>query len=405
MNDFVFCSPTKFVFGRGMVDRTGAEMAAAGFKRVLVVYGQGSAVRSGLLDRVTASLDEAGVAHVEKGGVRPNPEVEWVREAIEFARAEQVDGVLAIGGGSTIDASKAVAFGVPYEGDVWDFFAKGQPIEACLPIASVLTIPAAGSEASSSCVISNDAENRKLGTNGNIFRPKLAILDPELTFTLPPYQTAAGVTDMISHVCERFFSGVGAVPVTDNIATGLIRALMDATPVVMEDPEDYDARATIMWAGTLAHNDIAGCGRGLVPTARAGGWESHGLEHELSAHHPEITHGAGLAVVMPAWMRFVWRNDLQRFLDFAEGVFGIEPVEEEYAPRDEAVEDAVTAAIDELQAFFRSIGMPARLADFGLTADDIDPLIQTLRMNKGEQFGAFQKLTLDDARTIYESSL
>ena len=405
MNDFVFCSPTKFVFGRGMVDRTGAEMADAGFKRVLVVYGQGSAVRSGLLDRVTASLDEAGVAHVEKGGVRPNPEVEWVREAIEFARAEQVDGVLAIGGGSTIDASKAVAFGVPYEGDVWDFFAKGQPIEACLPIASVLTIPAAGSEASSSCVISNDAENRKLGTNGNIFRPKLAILDPELTFTLPPYQTAAGVTDMISHVCERFFSGVGAVPVTDNIATGLIRALMDATPVVMEDPEDYDARATIMWAGTLAHNDIAGCGRGLVPTARAGGWESHGLEHELSAHHPEITHGAGLAVVMPAWMRFVWRNDPQRFLDFAEGVFGIEPVEEEYAPRDEAVEDAVTAAIDELQAFFRSIGMPARLADFGLTADDIDPLIQTLRMNKGEQFGAFQKLTLDDARAIYESSL
>lgn len=405
MNDFVFCSPTKFVFGRGMVDRAGAEMADAGFKRVLVVYGQGSAVRSGLLDRVTASLDEAGVAHVEKGGVRPNPEVEWVREAIEFARAEQVDGVLAIGGGSTIDASKAVAFGVPYEGDVWDFFAKGQPIEACLPIASVLTIPAAGSEASSSCVISNDAENRKLGTNGNIFRPKLAILDPELTFTLPPYQTAAGVTDMISHVCERFFSGVGAVPVTDNIATGLIRALMDATPVVMEDPEDYDARATIMWAGTLAHNDIAGCGRGLVPTARAGGWESHGLEHELSAHHPEITHGAGLAVVMPAWMRFVWRNDPQRFLDFAEGVFGIEPVEEEYAPRDEAVEDAVTAAIDELQAFFRSIGMPARLADFGLTADDIDPLIQTLRMNKGEQFGAFQKLTLDDARTIYESSL
>ena len=405
MNDFVFCSPTKFVFGRGMVDRTGAEMADAGFKRVLVVYGQGSAVRSGLLDRVTASLDEAGVAHVEKGGVRPNPEVEWVRDAIEFARAEQVDGVLAIGGGSTIDASKAVAFGVPYEGDVWDFFAKGQPIEACLPIASVLTIPAAGSEASSSCVISNDAENRKLGTNGNIFRPKLAILDPELTFTLPPYQTAAGVTDMISHVCERFFSGVGAVPVTDNIATGLIRALMDATPVVMEDPEDYDARATIMWAGTLAHNDIAGCGRGLVPTARAGGWESHGLEHELSAHHPEITHGAGLAVVMPAWMRFVWRNDPQRFLDFAEGVFGIEPVEEEFAPRDEAVEDAVTAAIDELQAFFRSIGMPARLADFGLTADDIDPLIQTLRMNKGEQFGAFQKLTLDDARTIYESSL
>ena len=405
MNDFVYYSPTKFVFGRGVVDQAGAEMAAAGFARVLIVYGQGSVVRTGVLDRVVASLDAAGVSHVKAGGVRPNPEVSWVRDAIKTARAEQVDGVLAVGGGSTIDAAKAVAFGVPYDGDVWDFFAKKQPIQACLPIASVLTIPAAGSEGSSSCVISNDAENLKVGTNGDIFRPKLAIMDPEVTFTLPAYQTAAGVTDMIAHICERFFSGVGAVPVTDNIASGLVQALIDAAPVVLEDPENYDARATIMWAGTLAHNDIAGCGRSLSPTARAGGWESHGLEHELSAHHPEITHGAGLAVIMPAWMRYVWRTDPQRFLDFAEGVFGIEPVEEEYAPRDEAVEDAVTAAIDELQAFFRSIGMPARLADFGLTADDIDPLLETLRVNKGDPFGAFQKLTMEDARAIYESAL
>ncbi len=405
MNDFVYHSPTKFVFGRGMTDSIGEHMAAEGFGHVLLVYGQGSVERTGVLARVKSSLEQAGISYVEAGGVRPNPEVEWVRAAIETARAGQVDGVLAVGGGSTIDASKAVGFGVPYDGDVWDFFTQKATIEKCLPIAVVLTIPAAGSEGSASCVISCDAENRKVGASGDIFRPKLAIMDPEVTFTLPPYQTAAGVTDMIAHICERYFSGVGAVPVTDNIATGLINALIDEAPRVLDDQEDYDARAAIMWAGTLAHNDIAGCGRSFSPTARAGGWESHALEHELSAHHPEITHGAGLAIVMPAWMRYVWRSDPQRFLDFAAAVFGIEPVEEEFAERDEAVEDAVTAAIDELQAFFRSLGMPARLADFGLTADDIDPLLETLRVNKGAEFGSFQKLTLEDARAIYESCL
>ncbi len=403
MNDFTFYSPTRFVFGRGYVDRTGAELEGCGFTKVLLAYGQGSVERSGVLGRVRESLEAAGVSYVEKGGVRPNPEVEWVREAIELARAEQVDGILAVGGGSVIDAAKATAFGVPYDGDVWDIFDNRATIGECLPIAVVLTIPAAGSEASGSCVISNDAENRKVGTSGDVFRPRLAVMDPEVTFTLPPYQTAAGVTDMIAHICERYFSGVGAVPVTDNIATGLVNALMDATPRVLEDPEDYDARATIMWAGMLAHNDIAGCGRSLNPEARAGGWESHGLEHEVSAHHPKVTHGAGLAVVMPAWMRYVWREDPQRFLDFAEAVFGIEPVDEGYAPREEAVEDAVTAAIDELQAFFRDSGMPATLGDFGLTPDDIDPLLVTLRKNKGEKFGAFKTLDMDDARAIYES--
>ncbi len=403
MNDFVFYSPTKFVFGRDAIPQTGEQLAAANFQKVLLVYGQGSVVRSGVLERVKASLDAAGVAYVEAGGARPNPEVNWVRETIQKAREAQVDSVLAIGGGSVIDAAKATAFGVPYEGDVWDFFIKKLPIKECLPIAVVLTIPAAGSEASASCVISCDAENRKLGVSGDVFRPKFAFMDPQVTFLLPPYQTAAGVTDMIAHICERYFSGVGAVPVTDNIATGLIVALMEAAPRVMEQPDDYDARATIMWAGTLAHNDLAGCGRGLNPTARAGGWESHALEHELSAHHPEITHGAGLAVVLPAWMRYVWRTDPQRFLDFASDVFGIEPVEEEYCPREEAVEDAVTAAIDELQAFFRSLGMPATLGDFDLTPDDVPALLETLRASKGEPFGAFQKLTMEDARAIYLS--
>lgn len=404
MNDFVFCSPTKFVFGRGYVSKTGEELAAIGLGNVLLVYGQGSVERTGTLDRVRESLDAAGVKHVDKGGVRPNPEVSWVRDAIALAREHAVDGVLAVGGGSVIDAAKATAFGIPYEGDVWDFFDGKAVIEQCLPVSAVLTIPAAGSEASSSCVISNDELSLKRGTNSDLFRPKVAIMDPELTFTLPPYQTAAGVTDMIAHICERFFSGVGAVPVTDNIATGIIVALMEAAPRVLEDPEDYDARATIMWSGMLAHNGLAGCGRSLNPTARAGGWESHALEHELSAHYPQITHGAGLAIVLPAWMRHVWRTDPQRFLDFADAVFGIEPVEDDLEPRDEAVADAVEAAIDELQGFFCSLGMPRTLAEFGLSPEDIEKLIPTLLSTKGEPFGAFTPLTMNDARAIYASA-
>ena len=404
MNDFIFHSPTKFVFGRGYVDHVGTEMRQLGFQKVLVVYGQGSVVRTGTLARVLASLENAGISYVEAGGARPNPEVTFVREAITLARESEVSGILAVGGGSAIDAAKAVSFGVPYDGDVWDFFAHHQPIERCLPLAVVLTIPAAGSEGSGSCVISNDAENRKLGVSGDVFRPRLSIMDPELTFTLPPYQTAAGVTDMIAHVCERYFSGVGAVPLTDSIACGIIRTLIEEAPKVLANPDDYDARANIMWAGTLAHNDLAGCGRSLSPTVRAGGWESHALEHELSAHHTEVAHGAGLAVIMPAWMRHVWRHDPQRFLAFARDVFGIEPAED-YEPIDEAVQDAVTAAIDELQAFFVSMGMPSHLRAFGLEAADIEPLLQTLRINKGETFGAFMPLTMEDAHAIYESAL
>ena len=404
MNDFIFHSPTKFVFGRDYADKVGEEVAALGARKVLIAYGKGSVERTGTLARVEESLGKAGIAFVKKGGVRPNPEVGWVREAIALVRENDIDCILAVGGGSVIDAAKATAFGVPYDGDVWDFFCKKATIKECLPIAVVLTIPAAGSEGSGSCVISNDELNLKSGASGDIFRPAVAIMDPTLTFTLPAYQTAAGVTDMIAHICERYFSGVDAVPVTDNIATGLINALMEAAPVVLEDPENYDARAAIMWAGTLAHNDIAGCGRSLNPAARAGGWESHALEHELSAHHPQITHGAGLAIILPAWMRYVWRENPQRFLDFAAAVFGIEPVDDEFEPEEEAIADAVEAAIDELQGFFISLGMPRTLSDFDMSPDEIDALLVTLKENKGEPFGAFKKLTMDDARAIYESA-
>lgn len=411
MNDFAFSCPTRFVFGRGVCDRTGEELGAAGFSRVLVVYGQGSVVRTGTLDRVITSLDAAGIAHEELSGVRPNPEVGLVCEGVELARSFKADLVLGVGGGSVIDTAKAVAIGVPYEGDVWGLFVgAAKPVaEGKLPVACVLTIPAAGSESSASAVITNDELQLKRGLSSELHRPVLAIMDPELTLTLPPYQTAAGITDMIAHVMERFFSSVGPVSVTDNIACGIIRSLIEEAPRVLSDPNDYDARANVMWAGTLAHNDIAGLGRNASPTGRAGGWESHALEHELSAHDARITHGAGLAVIFPAWMRYVWRESPERFLAFGRGVFGIEPVDPEQdgvdVTREEAIEDAVTATIDALQDFFTSMGMPRTLTELGVSADQIPSFLPTLEKNKGSVFGDLKRLTLDDARAIYESAL
>jgi alcohol dehydrogenase YqhD (iron-dependent ADH family) len=410
MNDFVYYAPTHFVFGRGVTDQTGEKLSELGHKKALVVYGQGSVVRTGTLKRVLDSLDAAGIEHAELAGARPNPEVTLVRQGISQAREKNVDVILAVGGGSVIDTAKAISLGVAYEGDVWDIFMKKvSPVAEGKPaVADVLTLPAAGSEGSDSCVISNDELSLKRGVSTPLNRPELSIMDPELTFTLPAYQTAAGVTDMCAHIMERYFSAAGDVPVTDQVACGLIRSLIETAPVAIANPNDYDARASIMWAGTLAHNDIAGLGRNAVPTKRAGGWESHALEHELSAHDPKITHGAGLAVIFPAWMRYVWRENPQRFLSFGRDVFDIEPVDEEDGvdvTPDEAVADAVEATIDELQAFFVSLGMPRTLGELGVTAEDIPELLVTLKENHGEKFGEFKPLTMDDCRKIYESAL
>ena len=398
MNDFSFFSPTKFIFGKGVTDKVGDHLADYGFKRVLVVYGKGSVVSNGTLKRVTDSLHSAGIEFVEHGGVRPNPEITSVRAGLEKAREFEIDLVLAIGGGSVIDCAKSIGVSYDYKGDPWDFSSKKAPITHSLPVACVLTIPAAGSEASDSCVISNDELGLKSGMNSDIIRPKFAFMDPELTFTLPTYQTVAGITDMIAHICERFFSGVGPVPVTDNIAVGLIRAIMAEAPIVLEDPTNYDARANIMWSSTLAHNGIAGIGRGIG--GRVGDWSSHGLEHELSALDTTITHGAGLAVIMPAWMRYVCEADVGRFVLFAHELFGIDPADES----EQAYLDAAYAGIDALQEFFVSLGMPETLDDFGLSKDDIEKMIPTLIENKGEEFGSFKKLNADDARAIYKSA-
>lgn len=401
MNDFIFHSPTKYIFRRGAADDVGKELSSQGSRNILIVYGGSSAVKSGLIDRVKTSLADAGLNYRELSGIRPNPEVTQVREGIRILRESSCDSLLAIGGGSVIDCAKAIAVGANYDNDVWDFFSGKAKIKSALPVSAVLTLPAAGSEGSSSCVISNDKAAAKRGASSDLIRPRIAFMDPESTYTLPPYHTAAGVTDMIAHICERYFSGQAPVAVTDAIATSLVRTLVEAAPTALAHPTDYSARSTIMWAGTLAHNDLAGCGRAASIIQRAGGWESHALEHELSAVDPRITHGAGLAVIMPAWMRHVWRVDPSRFVSFGRDVFGITPENNS----NEAYSTAALKTIKSLQSFFVSMGMPSSLKEFGTTAADIDKMLDGLEKSKGRQFGAFKILTRDDARAIYLDAL
>lgn len=390
MENFEFVSPTHFVFGRGAEEQVGAKLAERGAAKVLLHFGGQSAVKSGLVDRVKASLDAQGVQHVELGGVRPNPEITLVREGVALCKEHGIDWVLAVGGGSVIDSAKAIAVGAHYNGDVWDFFETKRQTDDVLPIAVVLTIPAAGSEASKNTVVSNDALQMKSGYPNNAQRPKLAFMNPELTFTLPPFQTAAGLTDMFCHLLERFFDDVGAVPVTDNLCLSLMRTVRAEAPRVLAEPDNYDARANVMWAGMLCHQGLAGVGRHED-------WATHGLEHELSALYPEITHGAGLAVMFPAWMEYVHGENPERFAFYGREVFGL-------APTGDADADALSA-IDETRAFFASLGMPTTLAELGVGEDDIEKMIPTLKANKGEPFGSFKKLSMDDAREIYRLAL
>ena len=390
MENFEFVSPTHFVFGRNAEQKVGAKLAERGATRVLLHYGGSSAVKSGLIDRVKASLAEAGIVCVELGGVRPNPEITLVREGVALCKREGVDWILAVGGGSVIDSAKAIANGACIEEDVWELFETKRPNPHVLPIAVVLTIPAAGSEASKNTVISNDELQRKSGYGNDFQRPKLAFMNPELTFTLPEYQTAAGITDMFAHLLERFFDDMGAVPVTDNLNLSLMRTVRAEAPRVLVDPENYDARANIMWAGMLCHQGLAGVGRHED-------WATHALEHELSAFNPAITHGAGLAVMFPAWMEYVYDANPARFAQYGREVFGLATTGD--------VEDDALSAIDETRAFFASLGMPTTLAELDVCEDDIEKMIPTLRANKGEVFGSFKKLTMDDARAIYRIAL
>lgn len=385
MNNFTFCSPTKYVFGRDKESLTGQLTVEMGSKRVLIVYGKGSVVRSGLLDRVKQSLTTSQVEYFELGGINPNPTDDRVYEGIELCRANNIDGLIAVGGGSAIDTAKAIAGGVPYEGDFWDFFAGKAVMTDALPVGVVLTIPAAGSEGSGNSVITKlDGLHKISLRTESALRPKFAVMNPELTFTLPPYQTASGIADMMTHIYERYFTNTPDVEVTDRVSEGVLKAIITEAPRVMAEPENYEARANIMWCGTLAHNGICG-------TGRQEDWVSHFMEHELSAVYG-VTHGAGLAVIVPAWLTFMVEHNPGKVAQFARRVWDVVETDDR---------KAALQGIEKLKQFYKSIGMPITLKELGIDNPDIDLLVKKLHENKGQIIGGYYRLTPTETTQIY----
>ena len=386
MENFQFYSPTEFVFGKDQEDNAGALVKKHGGSNVLIHYGGGSAVRSGLLERVKASLDKAGVKYIELGGVKPNPRDTLVYEGIDLCRKEGIDFILSVGGGSTIDSSKAIALGVPYDGDFWDFYSgAASPVKA-LPVGTVLTIAAAGSEGSGDSVITKEDGGLKRGTGSDLIRPRFSILDPQLTCTLPAYQTACGATDIMAHVFERYFTNTTDVEITDRLCEAVLLTMVKETPVVIADPNNYQARANIMWAGTVAHTNIVGVGREQD-------WNSHGIEHELSALY-DCAHGAGLAVIMPAWMEFVYKHNPLRFAQAATRIWGCQMDFEH--PEVTALE-----GIKRFRSFLHSIGMPINFEELGAREEDIPALVDKFGIGNGKT-GGFVHLSADDITEIYK---
>ncbi len=390
MNNFVFYSPTEFVFGKNTEVQVGALARKYGAQKVMIVYGGGSVVRSGLLDRVKQSLQEAGVAYCEMGGVQPNPIDGKVYEGIQLCRREQVDMMLPVGGGSVIDTAKAIAAGALYDGDFWDFFIGRAKVEKALKVAVVLTIPAAGSEGSGNTVITKTETLQKLGLCApEHLRPVFSIMNPELTYTLPAYQTACGIADMMAHIMERYFTNTPDVEISDRLCEGTLTAIIKEAYRVKQQPDNYAARANIMWCGTVAHNGICGVGR-------EEDWASHALEHEISAIY-DVAHGAGLAVIFPAWMAFMAEHNPAKIAQFAHRVFDI--------PKSEDLEEMALAGTARLKYFFRYMGLPVSFKELGIEHPDIDRMLVSLRRNKGELLGNYVKLTMIDCREIYRLAL
>jgi len=417
MNSFTFYSPTEFIFGPSTEKQTGSALLKYGARRVLVVSGNGSAQRSGLLDRVKASLCESGIFYLELTGIQPNPTDEKVYEGIGLVQHKNIDFLLAVGGGSVIDTAKAIAIGAPYAGDFWDFYSGVAQTEKALPLGVVLTIPAAGSEGSGNSVITKKATQQKLSLRTTYaLRPKFSILNPELTMSLSPYQTAAGIVDMMVHVMERYFSNTEDCEITDRICEGILKGILKEAPKVMHDPKDYNARANILWAATVAHNGICGVGR-------VEDWASHFMEHELSALY-DVTHGAGLAVIVPAWMEYIVQraekemvsqvitessffanqasseahrpNPLNKLSQFAIRVMSVAPLVDK--------QDTAREGIARLRRFFHSLNMPLTFKELGIEVADIPLLVKNLHINKGKTIGAFYPLTAKDTAHIYQQA-
>lgn len=387
MNNFTFCTPTEFVFGKGVETEVGKIVCRYGGTKVLLVYGGGSVLRSGLLARVEQALSAENIGFVHLGGVEPNPVDRKVYEGIDIARSENVDFILPVGGGSVIDTAKAIAAGACYDGDFWDFFVGVAPVREALPVGVVLTIPAAGSEGSGNTVITKLDGLHKLSLRTDkVLRPRFAIMNPELTFTLPPYQTACGIADMMVHVMERYFTNTLHVEITDRICEGVLKAIITEAPKVMSNPCDYEARANIMWCGTMAHNGLCGVGR-------EEDWASHFMEHEVSALYG-VAHGAGLSAIVPAWLTWMVSHHADRVVQLAIRVFD---VEEKDTPEDTALE-----GISRLKSFWRSLGLPLNLHELGVENPDIDLLVDKLHENKGEFVGHYVCLDREQSREIFE---
>ncbi len=392
MENFNYYTPTKVVFGRGTEEQVGELVKEQECKKVLVHYGSGSVKRSGLLDRIYGSLDAAGIDYISLGGVVPNPRLSLVYEGIRLCEEEDVDFILAVGGGSVIDSAKAIGYGVANEGDVWDFYEKKRQAKACLPIGVVLTISAAGSEMSDSSVITNEDGWLKRGYSSDLGRARFAVMDPELTMTLSKYQTASGCTDIMMHTMERYFNQVENMELTDGISEHLIRTVMKNAQILMDHPDDYNARAEVMWAGSLSHNGLTGCG------TDGGDWASHQLEHELGGMF-DVAHGAGLAAVWGSWARYVVDARPERFAQFAVNVMGVEKGTDEM--------EIALRGIEAMEDFYRSVEMPVNIRELGVdpTDEQLHELAEKCSHFRKRTIGCVKKLDVDDMYRIYKNAL
>jgi len=389
MENFNFVCPTEIIFGKDTENQVGKKVKQYSDK-ILLHYGGGSIKKNGLYERVVKSLKAAEVDFIELPGVQPNPRLSLVKEGIEICRKNDIGFILAVGGGSVIDSSKAIALGVNHDGDVWDFFEGKLEPEKTLPVGVILTIPAAGSETSMSSVITKEDGWIKKGLNHDILRPSFAIMNPELTFTLPAYQTACGVADIMAHIMERYFTNTLNVDFTDRLCEATLKTVIHNAAILLKEPNNYAARANIMWASTIAHND-------LLATGRVGDWASHKIEHELSAIY-DVAHGAGLAVIFPAWMKYVYRHDINRFVQFAVRVWNIDT--DYYSPERTAVN-----GIERLKSFFKEMGLPTTLDELNIPGDRLEEMAAKCTNSGNVVLGNFVKLNQQDVLNIYKSVL
>ena len=388
--DFSYYAPTKVVFGRKAEEQVGKLVKEFGGKRVLLHYGSQSAVRSGLVEKVKNALDSEGIFCVQLGGVVPNPRLSLVYEGIELCKKEGIDFILAVGGGSVIDSAKAIGYGLAEpEKDVWELYLHQRSPKGCFPVGAVLTISAAGSETSASSVITNWETGEKRSCNSSFARPKFAVMNPELTMSLPDYQTQSGCADIMMHTMERYFTNGGNMEITDEIAEGLLRAVIKNALILKENPLDYDARAEVMWAGSLSHNGLTGCG------TDGGDFMSHKLEHELGGMF-DVTHGAGLAAIWPSWARYVYKNCLPRFVKFAVKVMGVEPKEND--------EMTALAGIEAMEEFYRKIEMPTNMRELGIdpTDEEIEKMAESCFRACGKPSGSAKVLGKEDFVEIFK---